>query len=213
VNPLLVAAGAVVALAAAVAIGSREGRLAVIGLLVALTFAPFVAEPLPAVLPAAFRIVAGTLAAFLLLIAVRLAEPVAAAQLGLPAAAVGAAAAFAAGLGATAVGLPGFGPAGAVAGGLASAAVATGSLTLSRDPVRLGIAAVTLLNAGLLLRAGFAGTPPALEALLGGLALVALAATALACAHAAVAAGDAPGAAAPPRGRRPGGAHPITQRQ
>lgn len=212
-NPLLVAAGAVVALAAAVAIGAREARLAVIGLLVALTFAPFVAEPLPAVLPAAFRIVAGTLAAFLLLIAVRRAEPVAASPLGLPAAAAGAAAAFVAGVGATAVGLPGFGPGGAVAGGLASAAVAAGSLALARDPVRLGIAAVTLLNAGLLLRAGLAGTPPALEALLSGLTLVALAAAALAYTSAAVAAGEATGDAALPRARPSGGARQVTRRQ
>jgi hypothetical protein len=211
VNPLLVAAGAVVALGAAVAIGAREGRLAVIGLLVALTFTPLVAEPLPAVLPAAFRIVAGTLAAFLMLIAVRRAEPVAASPLGLPAAAFGAAAAFAAGVGATAVGLPAFGPSGAVAGGLASAALAAGSLALARDPVRLGIAAVTLLNAGLLLRAGLAGTPAALEALLSGLTLVALAVAAMALSGAAVAVAEAPGDATLSRARRSGGARQTPQ--
>jgi hypothetical protein len=196
VTPLLLAAGAVVALGAAVAIGARDSRLAVIGLLVALTFAPFVADPLPALLPAAFSIVAGTLAAFLLLVAARWAEPGAPSPLGLAAAVVGAMAAFVAGVGAAAVGLPSFGPAGAVAGGLASAAVAAGSLALVRDPVRLGIAAATFLNAALLLRAGLVGTPPALEALLGGLSLVALAAAAVALTGATVAVGTEPGEAA-----------------
>lgn len=175
-TPLLVAAGAVVALGAAVAIGARAGRATALGILVALIFTPFVAEPLPAVDVAAFRIVAGVLAGYLVLVAGRRASPAASSPLGFPAAVAAGAAAFVVGLGATAVGLPGFGPVAALAAGLATLAVAVPPIGLARDPLRLGVASVVLLNGGLLLRSGLAGTPTGLESLLAGAALVALAA-------------------------------------
>ncbi len=193
-TPLLVAAGAVVALGAAVAIGARAGRGSALGLLVALVFAPFVAEPLPAIEVAAFRIVAGVLATFLALVASRRAGPAASSPIGLPAALAAAAAAFVAGLGATAVGLPGFGPAAALAAGLATLVVAAPPIALARDPFRLGIASVVLLNGGLLIRAGLAGTPTGLESLIAGAALVALAAAAVVLVgSAATAAGEVAG--------------------
>ncbi len=199
-TPLLVAAGAVVALGAAVAIGARAGRASALGVLVALVFAPFVAEPLPAVDVAAFRIVAGVLAAYLVLVATRRAGPAASSPLGLPAAVAAGAAAFVVGLGATAVGLPGFGPVAALAAGLATLTVAVPPIGLARDPLRLGIASVVLLNGGLLLRAGLAGTPAGLESLLAGAALVALAAAAVVLSGSAATAagelGDTPRAAA-----------------
>ncbi len=71
---LLVAAGAVVALGAGVAVGARDGRTAVGGALVALVFSPFLADPLPALPVALFRIVAGVLAAYLLHVACRRAD-------------------------------------------------------------------------------------------------------------------------------------------
>ena len=177
---LLVAAGALVALGAAVATGARGARAASIGALACLVFVPFVADPLPEMPVALFRIVAGALAAFLLLVAGRRADDESASPLGLPATLAAAAAAFVAGLGATAVGLPSFGPGAAVGAGLACLAVALPPVIRARDAFRLGTALIVLANACLLLRTGLSGTSPALEVLVGGAALVGLAAAVLA---------------------------------
>ena len=182
---LLVAAGALVALGAGIATGARGARAATVGALASLTFAPFVAEPLPDVPVVLFRIVAGVLAAFLLLVADRRAGEEAASPLGLPATLAAAGTAFVAGLGATAVGLPAFGPGAAVAAGLASIAVALPPAIRGRDAFRLGTALVLLANAGLLLRSGLSGTPSALEVLVGGATLVCLAAAVVTLAGAA----------------------------
>ena len=190
-TPLLVAAGALVAVGAAVAVGARDPRGAVLGALVALVFAPFVADPLPASPELAFRIVAGILAAFLLLVAARGAGGEAPPPLGLPATLAAAAAAFAAGLGATAVGLPAFGPGAALAAGLACFAVAIPSVMRAGAPFQLGTALVVLLGGGLLVRGGLVGTPPALEILVAGAALAALAGTVLALARSAAIAAPA----------------------
>jgi hypothetical protein len=188
---LLVAAGAVVALGAGVAVGAQRARTATLGALVALVFTPFVADPLPDPLVIAFGIVAGVLAAFLLLIAARRAGVGSSSPLGLPATLVAAAAAFAFGLGATAVRLPDFGPSAALGAGVAALAVGVGVVVLARDAFRLGTAAVVVLDAGLLLRSGLAGTAPPLETLFGGLLLVAFAATtAILAGAAATATGD-----------------------
>ncbi|HYN47370.1 MAG TPA: hypothetical protein VER83_00805 [Candidatus Nanopelagicales bacterium] len=188
---LLLVAGALVALGAGVATGARGARAASVGALVCLVFAPFVAEPLSDIPVALFRIVAGVLAAFLLLVAGRRAGDESGSPLGLPATLAAAAAAFAAGLGATAVGLPAFGPGAAVGAGLACLAVALPPVIRGRDAFRLGTALVVLANAGLLLRSGLSGTPAALEVLVGGAALVGLAAVVVMLAStAATATGD-----------------------
>ena len=173
---LLVAAGALVALGAGAATGARQARAAAVGALASLAFAPLVAEPLPEIPAALFRIVAGVLAAFLLLVAGRRAGDESGSPRGLPATLAAAAAAFAAGLGATAVGLPAFGPGAAVAAGLACLVVALPTVIRARDAFRLGTALVVLANAALLLRGGLAGTPATIEVLVGSAALVALAA-------------------------------------
>jgi hypothetical protein len=214
VTPLLVAAGVAVALGAAVAIGAQGTRTASLGLLATLVLAPFVADPLPELAPAAFRVVAGTLAAFLVVVASRRADPADTSPLGLPAALAAAVAAFVAALGATAVGLPAFGPAAALGAGLAGLVVALGPLALAREGHRLGVAAIVLVNAALLLRAAFAGTPPALESLLAGVAVVAVAAGAYVLAGTAATAGRATGpTATPPVRRAPAAvtpaAHPV----
>ncbi|HSW42078.1 MAG TPA: hypothetical protein VLM76_06185 [Patescibacteria group bacterium] len=173
---LLIAAGALVALGAGVATGARGARAASLGALACLVFAPFVADPdfdLPVAL---FRIVAGVLAGFLLLVASRRAGDESGSSLGLPATLAAVAGAFAAGLGATAVGLPAFGPGAAVGAGLACLAVAVVPAVRARDAFRLGIALIVLANGGLLLRNGLAGTAPPLEVVVGGAALVGLAA-------------------------------------
>ena len=179
---LLVAAGALVALGAGVATGARGARAASVGALACLVFAPFLADPLPEIPVALFRIVAGVLAAFLLLVAGRRADDESASPLGLPATLAAAAAAYVAGLGATAVGLPSFGTSAAVGAGLACLAVALPPVIRARDGFRLGTALIVLANAGLLLRSGLSGTSPALEVLVGGAALVVLAAAVLALA-------------------------------
>jgi hypothetical protein len=203
VTVILVAAGVAAALGAAVAVGAQGTRASVLGVLATLAFTPFVADPLPATLPAAFRIVTAVLAAFLLVVSARRAGPDHSSPLGLPAAVLAASAAFVAAFGATAVGLPSFGPAAALGAGLASLALAVGPIVLARDGFRLGVAAVVLLNGGLLVRAALAGTPPALESMLAGVALVAIAAAAATLTGAvATAAGNG---ALPPAARRAGG--------
>ncbi len=188
---LLVAAGAVVALGGAVAIGARDPRAASGGVLVALVFSPFLADPLPASPELAFRIVAAVLAGYLLVVAARRAEHDAASPLGLPAALAAAAAAFTAGLGATAVGLPPFGPAGALAAALACLTVSIPAVARAGGAFRLGAALIVLLDGGLLLRSGLVGTPTALESLVAGVALACLAgAVAVLAASAATAAGE-----------------------
>jgi hypothetical protein len=179
VTVLLVAAGALVALGAGVATGARSARAVSVGALACLVFAPFLADPLPEFPVALFRIVAGVLTAYLLLVAGRRADDEAAAPLGLPATLAVAAAAYVVGLGATAVGLPAFGSSAAVGAGLACLAVAMPPVIRARDAFRLGTALIVLVNAGLLLRSGLAGASPALEVLVGGAALVALAAAVL----------------------------------
>lgn len=188
---LLVAAGALVALGAGVATGARGARAASVGALACLVFAPFIAAPQSELPVALFRIVAGVLAAFLLLVAGRRADDDFGSRLGLPAALAAATAAFVAGLGATAVGLPAFGPDPAVGAGLACLAVALVPVIRARDAFRMGTALVVLANAGLLLRSGLSGTPPALEVIVGGAAIVGLAAAVVTLAGmAATATGD-----------------------
>jgi hypothetical protein len=191
VTLLLVAAGALVALGAGFATGARGARAAAVGALAALVFVPFVADPLPEIPVALFQIVAGVLAAYLLLVAGRRATEESASPLGLPATLAAAVAAFVAGLGATAVGLPSFGTSAAVGAGLACLVVALPTVIRARDTFRLGTALVVLANAALLLRSGLSGASPALEILVGGAALVALAAAGLGLAGASAAASGA----------------------
>ncbi len=175
---ILLATAVVVAVGAGVAAAAPGGRATALGALVALVFTPFLADPFPGSAAAAFRIVAGVLAAFLLLVASRRAGGIPDAPLGLPATLAAGAAAFVAGLGATAVGLPSFGPAAALAAGLACMAMALPSVVRARDALRLGTGLVLMLNAALLFRSGLDGTPPALESLVAGAALVVSAAAA-----------------------------------
>ena len=206
---LLVVTSVLAAVGAAAAIAARSPRAANLGILLALVFAPFVADPLPELPVLAFRIVAGVLAAYLLRVAGRRAGPPEP-GLGITSAVVAGAAAFAAGFGATAVGLPAFGPAAALAAGLASVAVAVGPIARSRDPFRLATSLVAMANGSFLLRAGLAGTPTALESLLAGACLVAIAAAGtVLVATAATAAGPGSAAdAAPSTRRRPAGLGP-----
>ncbi len=175
-SPLLLAAGALVAIGAAVGTGARDARIASLGLTLMLAATPFVADPLPGPLPLAFGVVAGILAGFLIFVAARRLPNRAGPPLGLPATLGAAAAGFAVGIGATAVALPRLGPDAALAAGLAACAVAVGPIAITRDVFRLGSALIVLVGGAILVLTAFAGTPEPLTGIAAGIVLVALAA-------------------------------------
>jgi hypothetical protein len=176
VTPLLLVAGAIVGIGAAVATGARDARIASLGLVGLLVAAPFVADPLPTPLPLAFGVAAGILAGFLVFVTARRVPDGPAPSLGLPATLVAAAAGYVAGLGATAVALPRLGPDAALAAGLAALAVAVGPIGVTRDIFRLGPALIVLSTAGTLVLNAVAGTPAPLTGIAAGVLVVALAA-------------------------------------
>jgi hypothetical protein len=176
VTPLLLVAGAIVGIGAAVATGARDARIASLGLVGLLVAAPFVADPLPTPLPLAFGVAAGILAGFLVFVTARRVPDGPAPTLGLPATLVAAAAGYVAGLGATAVALPRLGPDAALAAGLAALAVAVGPIAVTRDIFRLGPALIVLSTAGTLVLNAVAGTPAPLTGIATGVLVVALAA-------------------------------------
>ncbi len=184
----LVVASVVVAVGAAIAVGAREARVATLGVALALAAGPFVADPLPDQAALAFRVVAGILAAFLILVAARRAPAPAGSPLGLPAILAASATGFAAGAGATAAALPAAGTSLAVAAGLAALAVALVPVALARDAFRLGSGLAVLAAGALMIRTGLSGTPGVLELLVEGVALVALGAAVAALVGNAVAA-------------------------
>ena len=175
-TPLLLVAGAIVGIGAAVATGARDARIASLGLVGLLVAAPFVADPLPTPLPLAFGVAAGILAGFLVFVTARRVPAGPAPTLGLPATLVAAAAGYVAGLGATAVALPRLGPDAALAAGLAALAVAVGPIAVTRDIFRLGPALIVLSTAGTLVLNAVAGTPAPLTGIATGVLDVALAA-------------------------------------
>jgi hypothetical protein len=71
VTPAYLVLAVLVAIGGVAAIGARVPRVAALGLLVVLVGSPFVADPLPAPLPLAARLVGGVLAAYLVFAALR----------------------------------------------------------------------------------------------------------------------------------------------
>lgn len=163
---VLVLVAVLAAVGAAVATAARVPRVAVLGLVLAMSAAPFVADPAPSALSIATRLVAAVLAGYALWAAVRVArEPTAGSGLGWPGAcalgiALLSAGWLAAGQVGAALAVDGFeGPgAGATGGALAAgspiarAAFASGLavLALAAAPVFIGRDALRL-SAGLLL--------------------------------------------------------------
>lgn len=177
-SPVLVATAVTVVAGAIVAVSSRDARIALIGLALALVGSPLLADPLPATLPLAARLIAAVLAAELLWIAVRATTATTRGSLvGWPVEALAAGAAFVVGFAAVGSG----GTPAAVTGGatavssetaavivgasLALAVVSIAPLVLGRDAFRLAIATTLLVSAATILRAGLLGTPAALEQL------------------------------------------------
>lgn len=166
---------------AVVAVSTRGPRLAVLGLLVALLAAPFVAEPLPDLRGIASRIAGAVLAAYPLLIAVRgSAASTTGSRGGWPAdallAVTAAVAAGAAAAGWDVAGSLGAGPSGepgsiegvipgpylpAIAAGAAVVALAVGPVGFARDPLRLTIGLCLGMLGLTLVQAALSGPPSA----------------------------------------------------
>ena len=165
-NPALAGLTCVVVAGAVTAVSAREPRAALLGLLVALLGASFLADPLPTPLPIAARIVAAILAARLVAIAIRGGgEQTSGSRLGWPVEALAAAAAAVIGYATHGLGAPGAGPPEAQAAGFAIGVLAATPIVTGRDVLRLGIGSILLLSAGLLVRQAIGGTPSDLEQL------------------------------------------------
>jgi hypothetical protein len=166
VNVVLAGLACVIVAGAVVAVSARETRAVLLGLLVSLLAASLLADPLPGPLPIAARLAAAFLACRLIAVSIRnLDQPTSGSRLGWPVEALAAAAAAVIGFGTHGLGAPGVGPAEAQAAGFAVGVLAAAPIVSSRDVFRLGIGAMLLLMAGLLVREGVGGTPTDLEQL------------------------------------------------
>ncbi|MEA2620313.1 MAG: hypothetical protein QOC97_1086 [Chloroflexota bacterium] len=185
-NPALAGVALAVVIGAVVAGSARNARTAILGLVVTLVGAPFLADPLPATLALAARLVAAVLAGYLLWVATR--GPrirTAGSLIGWPSDAFLAIAAAVVGYGSQGLGAPAAGPPLAAAAGFALAALAVLPVVTGRDILRIGLGLALLLSGALLIRTSLGGTPDALEELLtaglvatlgGGVAILAIAA-------------------------------------
>jgi hypothetical protein len=174
VSPFQFGAALAVLGGAVVAVSARDARWILAGLVAAVGLAAVLADPLPAPLALAIRLLAAVLGAELILVAVRGSATrlpgVPAASLGPVAPALAGAAAFVIGYTASGVGSPADGPALATATGLGLALIAAGPLVLGRDLLRLGSGLVLLATGAEVVRAGLAGTPgPFEQAVVAGL--------------------------------------------
>jgi len=186
VNPALAGVALAVVIGAVVAGSARNARTAILGLVVTLVGAPFIADPIPATLALAARLVAAVLAGYLLWVATR--GPrirTAGSIVGWPSDAFLALAAAIVGYGSHGLGAPASGPPIAAAAGFALAALAVLPVVTGRDILRIGVGLALLLGGALLIRTSLGGTPEALEQVLtaglvatlgGGVAILAIAA-------------------------------------
>lgn len=157
---LVLAGIAVIAVAGGVlAISARDPRATILGLLVVLLAAPFVASPTPSLLPIVARTAAALLAARLLVAALRGDLRSEGSRIGWLAVALAAGAASVAGFASHGLGAPAVGPAEAQAAAFGLLAIALGPLVISRDALRIGASAILLLQAALLLGQALAGPP------------------------------------------------------
>jgi hypothetical protein len=180
VEAALAAAGALVSTgAAALTLAARGPRVAILGLAAALVVSPLALAPLPQALPLTFWLVASLLAAFLLLRSIGdPAEPLAPLPLGGRPEAAFVIAVLVLGWAASPVAGAGRGASTALAAGLATCVAALPLVGFARDPLRMGIGTILLLDGAGLVAAGLGGTP-------GGAQIMALALAVLAAAAAA----------------------------
>lgn len=165
-NPTLAGVALAVVLGAIVATSARNARAAVLGLVLALVGASFVADPLPDSLGLGARLIGAVLAGYLLWVASRGGDArTGGSRLGWPAEFLVAGAAAAAGYGSHVSSGLGDGPAVAQAAGFALAAMAVGPIVNGRDALRTGIGLLLFLAGAILVRSALAGNPAALEQL------------------------------------------------
>jgi len=191
VTPTLAGLAVVAIAGAVVAVSAREGRIAVLGLVVALLVAPVLADPVAAPLGLAARYLAAVLAGYLLWMAVRGGQPTDGSRLGWPAEALTAAGAAVVGYGTHGLGLTATGPAEAQAAGFAMIAIALAAIVTGRDILRVGLGLVIMLGGVGLVRVALLGTPPVLEDLSLASLVAALGGVVATLATAAL--GDGPG--------------------
>ena len=185
-NPALAGVALAVVIGAVVAGSARNARTAIFGLVVSLVAAPALADPTPAPLALAARLVAAVLAGYLLWIAARGSRVRTGGSLvGWPTEVFLAAGAAVVGYGSHGLGAPATGPALASAAGFALASLAILPVLTGDDVLRIGLGLGMLLGGALLVRTGLGGTPDQLEELLtaglvatfgGSIAILAIAA-------------------------------------
>jgi hypothetical protein len=197
---VLVAAAAATVAGAVLALSTRDARTALGGIAALLLASPLVADPLPAIVPLAGRIVGAVLAIELLWIAVREARraetagasPAIDVRVEALAAGAGVVGGIFVGLRYVEAGvpLPGLAP---LVLGTAFGLIAVGAtpLLISRDTLRLGTGAVVVLVGAILVRGVTGGVQSALDSLIAsGLVVAAAAAVAAVMLNAMTAAGD-----------------------
>ena len=172
-TPWLAALAVAVVAAGVVAVSAREARAAVVGLTICGVTAPLLADPPPAPLPLAARLVAAILAGYLLWISVRERPLTRGSRVGWPVEALLAAAAAVAGLGAAGFAGPAGGPPEAEGAAFALGALAVGPILRGADVFRLAIGLLlAVLGAGVG-QVALAGTPAPLDQLvIAGLTIV-----------------------------------------
>jgi hypothetical protein len=197
------------------AVSTRDVRTAVLGLLLVLLGAPFIADPLPGPVPVIVRLAAALLATRFLLIGLRGEDVTAGTRIGWPAEALLAAAAGVIGFGSHGLGAAGLGPPEAQAAGFALAALAVAPLVTGRDVLRIGIGAVLLVVGGVLIRTGLGAPAGDGEQLIGALLTIGLGGAVAVISMAARAGGglEAFDGAVLEHGPRPPDAHRPSERE
>ena len=171
----LVAAVVVVA-SAVLAVSARDARAGIVGLVLASVAAAVIADPLPDLVPLAFRVVAALFAGYLLWITVRETDTrTGSSALGWPAETMAAAAAFAIGFAPSLLETERAGPDAALAAGFALIILAVVPVIFARDAFRLGMGLLLLLDGAALVRVGIAGNPTPLEQLAFGILVIGVA--------------------------------------
>jgi hypothetical protein len=167
VNPALAGVALAVVFGAVVSGSAQNARTAILGLVITMVGAPLLAEPTPAPLGLAARLVGAVLAGYLLWVATRGDRVRTSGSLvGWPTDAFVAAAAAIVGSGSHGLGATAGGNALAAAAGFALAALAILPVVTGRDILRVGLGLSLLLGGALLVRSSLIGTPGELEELL-----------------------------------------------
>jgi hypothetical protein len=170
------AASIVVVASAVLAVSARDARAGIVGLTLASVAAAVIADPLPEIIPLAFRVVAALFAGFLLWVTVRETDTrTGSTALGWPAEAMAAAAAFAIGFAPSLLETERAGPDSALAAGFALVILSVVPVIFARDAFRLGMGLLLLLDGAALVRVGIAGNPAPLEQLTLGILAIGVA--------------------------------------